>query len=387
MKFKKIISFSLAAFIALPLLGNISNADTINVERIEGQNRYETSINVSKEIEESDYVLIASGQGYADALIGGTMASQENAPLLLTEKNKLSSGISSEIKRINPKEIYILGGEKAISKKVEKELLSLGFPVRRLHGNDRVKTAKAVSEERLRLSKLETEGNKNILQAGTYGWNFPDALVAGPFIGIYSSNSENKQINLELANLSLERKKDMYRDTYDWFFGGNGCNSGKTKYFSGKNRYETSISVADGFKNILNKNFDTIILVSGENYPDALSASVLSAKYTAPILLTPSKTPYKNIANYIKNNNIKNIIVVGGNRSVDENVVNSYAKKYTTESDTSTEILGGKIHANKESMIYHMPGQRYYGKIKVDNLEFFNSEKEAIDAGYRKSMV
>lgn len=101
MKFKKIINFSLATILGFSFLGGISHADNINLKRVEGQNRYETAINVSKQIDQSDYVLIASGEGYADALIGGTLASQEKAPLLLTEKSKLSKGISSEINRLN----------------------------------------------------------------------------------------------------------------------------------------------------------------------------------------------------------------------------------------------------------------------------------------------
>lgn len=135
MKFKKIINFSLATILGFSFLGGISHADNINLKRVEGQNRYETAINVSKQIDQSDYVLIASGEGYADALIGGTLASQEKAPLLLTEKSKLSKGISSEINRLNPKEVFILGGENTLSKNIEKEISSLGFNVKRFWGN------------------------------------------------------------------------------------------------------------------------------------------------------------------------------------------------------------------------------------------------------------
>lgn len=549
MKFKKIINLSLATIIGLSFLGGISKAENINLKRIEGQSRYETSINVSKQIEKSDYVLIASGQGYADALIGGTLASQENAPLLLTESNKLSDGIITEIKRLNPKEVFILGGEKTISKNVEKELLSLDLPVKRLYGKDRVQTAKKVFDQRLKISTSHSGTGKKILRAGTYGWNFPDALVAGPFVGIYSSNNKNESMNLELANLSLEKRENMYRDTYHWFFGGKRINSNKTRHFTGSNRYETALSVADGFKNILNKSFDTVILVNGENYPDALSASVLSAKHNAPILLTPSKNVYKNVENFIRNNKIKNIIVVGGKNSVSENIASRYAGKIVTppiesntftearvtrvvdgdtisvsidgkeyklrmigvdtpetvhpnkpvefygkeasdftkqqltdktvylekdvsesdrygrllryvwtsrpatnnptdseiinqmfnaklvkngyaqvytyppdvkhiplfiqlqnqarsnnlglwnqsnkpntddngsDSGSSTEIISGKIHGNKNSLIYHVPGQRHYGKINLENLVIFDSEQDAINAGYRKSQI
>ena len=45
----------------------------------------------------------------------------------------------------------------------------------------------------------------------------------------------------------------------------------------------------------------------------------------------------------------------------------------------------GKIIGNKLSKIYHLPGQAYYDKIKEENRAYFNSEEEAIKAGYRKA--
>lgn len=90
-------------------------------------------------------MVLASGQGYADALFGSTLSSQINSPLLLTEKNKLSNGVSNEIKGLGVKEVFILGGENTISKNVEKELYALGIKVSRLTGKDRLETAISVA--------------------------------------------------------------------------------------------------------------------------------------------------------------------------------------------------------------------------------------------------
>lgn len=45
----------------------------------------------------------------------------------------------------------------------------------------------------------------------------------------------------------------------------------------------------------------------------------------------------------------------------------------------------GKIKGNANSHIYHVPGSAYYDSTKA-NIVWFCSEKDAIDAGYRKSM-
>lgn len=44
-----------------------------------------------------------------------------------------------------------------------------------------------------------------------------------------------------------------------------------------------------------------------------------------------------------------------------------------------------KIKGNTNSKIYHTPDGKYYDKISEKNTIYFNSEKEAIENGYRKS--
>jgi micrococcal nuclease len=45
----------------------------------------------------------------------------------------------------------------------------------------------------------------------------------------------------------------------------------------------------------------------------------------------------------------------------------------------------GKIIGNLKSKKYHLPGQANYEKIKEENRVYFDSEEEAIRAGYRKA--
>lgn len=44
-----------------------------------------------------------------------------------------------------------------------------------------------------------------------------------------------------------------------------------------------------------------------------------------------------------------------------------------------------EIHANVRSKVYHLPGQAHYNRISKKNLVIFHSEKEAINAGYRRA--
>ncbi len=45
----------------------------------------------------------------------------------------------------------------------------------------------------------------------------------------------------------------------------------------------------------------------------------------------------------------------------------------------------GKIIGNRISKIYHLPDQANYGRLKEENRVYFNSEEEAVRAGYRKA--
>ena len=56
-----------------------------------------------------------------------------------------------------------------------------------------------------------------------------------------------------------------------------------TSRLSGQNRYQTSVAIAGTYNN--NGECNNVILASGDSFPDALSASILSKKLNAPILL------------------------------------------------------------------------------------------------------
>lgn len=419
MKFKKISSFLLGTLLGLSFLTGSINAEEISARRISGINRYETSIRSSREFSQSDYLIIASGKSYSDALFGSALASQENSPLLLTDKNTLYPSIPSEIRRLGVKEVFVLGGTDSISSSIDSYLKSLGVSVTRLSGMNRTETATAINNKRIELESKRRPGLE-YLNAGVDGSNFPDALVAGSFVG--QSKPGNNIVLLHPG----------YGSNYDWFFGG--AMGYTRRSFAGKDRYETASIVATMFKGSVESANDTIILANGQSYPDALSASSLSAKYKAPILLTPSRSTSKFTLDYIKRNNIKNIIAVGGEDSINTIVLISYkmGKEYipfSSKPHTSVEVIhemlneerfssdsssttessngtsnsntsnssstnknktrelytggNGKVKANKDSGIYHIPGSTYYDRfIKIDNIEWFDTEQEAINAGY-----
>lgn len=273
-----------------------SNGQEI-ITNYSGEDRYETSVNISKKnINNANMIILASGENFADALCASPLSIQEKAPILLTKPNRLPLSVKKEIDRLTPKKIIIFGGPSSINEDIKKEL-EKSYSVERISGSDRYKTSLKAYEFK---KSLNPKSTKIGLASGT---NFADALVAAPFIA-------------DKGSIILANKNDNSKVKADYIFGGENTLPGYKGItrFAGKDRFETALKIAKEFKG---KN---IILSDGMNYPDALSASILSAINKAPIILTNKKEIPATVKDYLKNKKKENIITVGGKNSVPSNL-------------------------------------------------------------------
>lgn len=92
----------------------------------------------------------------------------------------------------------------------------------------------------------------------------------------------------------------------------------------GIDRYRTSVAISQKAFPI---GSSYAVLVTGEDFPDALSAAPLAKKYNAPILLTPSKTLDPCIEAEIARLKASNIIIIGGTGAVSQDIENSLTAK------------------------------------------------------------
>ncbi len=100
----------------------------------------------------------------------------------------------------------------------------------------------------------------------------------------------------------------------------------------GSTRYITAMKNADKLKELQGgEAFNTVVLTSGENAPDALSASYLASINDAPLLLINSKNA-ATVKTYIKENLSTDgkIIIIGGTKAVSESWLNGLTG-YTTD--------------------------------------------------------
>jgi len=118
------------------------------IQRLAGADRYSTAAAISRSRfgGGASTVFIATGASFPDALAGAPAAAKANGPILLTAKDALPSATATELYRLKPSKIVILGGSAAVSSAVASRLSSYAGTVVRWWGADRYGTAAAVSK-------------------------------------------------------------------------------------------------------------------------------------------------------------------------------------------------------------------------------------------------
>lgn len=124
---------------------------------------------------------------------------------------------------------------------------------------------------------------------------------------------------------------------------------------AGKNRVHTAISTSNRFF----KKSKYVIIADSGNYPDALTATVLAHVLDCPILLNNTRYLEDDVAREIVRLGASEVIIVGGHKSISENVKSQLAKydankvqriwgrdRYVTSSELAYEIerLTGKVN-------------------------------------------
>ena len=143
--------------------------DTIkgyDVVRLFGDSRYDTNLAILEEAGVvGDSIIVATGKNFADSL----SASAAKLPILLVKPNATLNAEQKEI-LTGMKNIYIVGGEGAVSAEYEAELKAFGT-VTRVFGDSRYDTSVEVAKTFCKDVDFAVVAS---------GKNFPDGLCGGP---------------------------------------------------------------------------------------------------------------------------------------------------------------------------------------------------------------
>jgi putative cell wall-binding protein len=163
------------------------------VIRLAGDDRYETAAAVSRWhfTGGASTVYVATGLKFLDALVAGPSAAAENAPLLLVASSTVPPATASELQRLSPDRIVLVGSSGVVSDTVKAELATFApSGVTRIAGASRYSTAAAVA--------ARASGERVFVVTAT---NFPDGLAATPATHgapiIFVSNAEMNAVTAE----------------------------------------------------------------------------------------------------------------------------------------------------------------------------------------------
>ena len=301
-------------------------SDNTNTGRIDGRDRIETAINISKKnYDKAKTVIVVRHDLFPDSMTASVLAKLKDAPILLNPTAKLDSRVGDEIKRLGAEEIIIVGGQDSVSEKVREDLKAYDADknVERIAGTDRYGTSEMVAK---RVVGITGKKNTGVVASGQV---FPDALSVGTFasregypILLVKKDSVPNQIQNAIKDLDINK-------TY--IAGGTNTISKATEAklpnvverMAGATRYETSVAIA---KSKFGASKEAYI-ASGEEFADALVISPISGKFNRPTLLVSrNKKVNSPVKAYIRNAGFTSITAIGGERFVPYSVLEDLVK-------------------------------------------------------------
>ena len=339
MNFKKISCFVFCTILTLSAATSSANADVNTPKRLAGIGRFETSTAISNYFwnnanadwtstskDKSDYAVLVTGITFPDALCAAPLAKKYNAPILLVTKDSLDNTttpatVTSELKRLKVQKVFIIGGEGVISKKVEQQLDSLKIGHERFAGKDREETSLSVAKA------IGTSSGVFVTEGYS---DFSDALSVSSIAAI----NQMPIILVSKTSVSPETKKFLKNNTIpsSVIIGDETIISKSVAdlfptplVIKGKDKYERNRAVIISFL----QSFDltNIYIATGNDFPDALSGSVIAAIKSAPIILS-GDTLSEETGGFLTANaeKINNVILLGGEGVVKPVLVQSIQK-------------------------------------------------------------
>lgn len=311
------------------------------ITRTSGADRYATAAQVARanwSYGAKDVILV-SGEGYADAVSASSLAKQLDAPILLTNSKVLNDDTKAALDALNPKNIYIVGGNASVSQTVRNSLRNYGYNLIELQGANRYETNVAVARK---LVELGVSADKALLVGGE---GFSDALSAAPvaaakgqilLLGTNDTKSMKPVIDFVKANNSQITVIGTSNIISNYMYDLLGA---VARVDGGANRFETNINILRQFDSELKADKLFIANASGDGYADALVASALAGKTASPLVLVDNygSGTTNNAINYITTKSTKttDLNVVGGTGVVSESMVydinTAIDRKYPTK--------------------------------------------------------
>jgi putative cell wall-binding protein len=290
-------------------------ASTAKVERQYGNNRYETAAVASEDAFASGVPVayITTGANFPDALAAGAAAGFKRGPVILVERDRLPALATTELERLNPQRIVIVGGTSVVSSYVASLVnrYQTGGGTTRIAGTDRYRTAAMLS------ASTFAAGVATAYVASGSTW--PDALAAVPHAAragapllLTGHASLPSAVRTELQRLQPGRIIVVGGTRVVSSAVGaelNALIAGQVIRLAGADRFATAAQISSFH---LPSGAPMVYVTTGENFPDALAAGPAAAVRGAPtILVKKASIPAASVTELNRLNPTR-IVLLGG---------------------------------------------------------------------------
>lgn len=291
-------------------------------QRVAGETAMDT---MSKVIDQSfnkaRTVVLASKDGYWDALSASALAGTLKAPVLLSGRDALPQETLDQLLRLGTKRVYLVGGRSVMSNAVLDQLRSLGISTVTVAGQQAQDTANMVAR------KLPSSEVCFIATS----WGYQDALSASSFA--YAKRAPmfltNSAGTLDRSTLACIRSKNFKRVV---LIGGESVLSPEIvqqlnkvgikdiQRIAGDTAYDTSALFAQWALNHGMK-ANNMAIATGYGYEDALvGAALCGKKDSIMVLADDSNTSAVDLIVDAQKNKISNYYILGGESVVGNRV-------------------------------------------------------------------
>ncbi|GGM46387.1 cell wall-binding repeat-containing protein [Microbacterium saperdae] len=294
--------------------------------RYGGVDRYETAARISSATYPSgaDTVIIASGNDFPDALAAAPLASTLSAPLLLTQRDALPAATASELSRLMPDRVIVIGGTGVIAKRVVDAITArTGIAPARLSGSDRYATAQAIAA-------YGWPGGSAELVVAT-GSGYADALSASP---VASALAAPLVLVPPTAGAALTPARTTLQNSSAsvvHIVGGEGAVSTAVQraLLDGSGAVATRYPGADRFETsalLLAQHFSAgvpaVFWANGLNFPDAVAGSAAAGSTGSAVALARPHCVPTSVLDQTHRLTPPRQIALGGAAVVSDNVLN-----------------------------------------------------------------
>lgn len=292
-----------------PSRAQSDTAGEVELERLEGATRFETAAAIATAaFDDADDVVVATGEGFADALAGAALEGAATAPVLLVPSDlvdgSLPDVVTDAVSELGARTATLLGGPAAISPQVEAHLVehSSVIDTERIAGATRFETAARIAE-RTTAGQLpagarqafELEGATAAFVATGLDW--PDSMAASP--GAYHGGHPILLTGPDELHAAAKRGLRAAGAEVAIILGGTGVvgpgvaaelrdQGYEVMRLSGADRWATAARVADTLAGEFGYGAGDVGVATGSAFADALAGAPYLGERAAPLVLTPA---------------------------------------------------------------------------------------------------